>query len=112
MRRNPYPVIPLKNIVVYPNIIIPIFVGRGRSLQSLLSVVKDNKKTKKEIIFVLQSSMSEEPTHRDLHKVGVIAELTSIKRLDDKVYKVLVNGFQRVTWKKLSDNKKFLVQRQ
>ncbi len=107
MLRNSYPVIPLKNIVVYPNIIIPIFVGRGRSLQSLLSVVKDNKKKKKEIVFVLQSVMSEDPTQKDLYNVGVIAELTSIKRLDSKVYKVLVNGFQRVTWKKLSDNKKF-----
>ncbi len=101
------PVIPLKNIVIYPNIIIPVFVGRNRSLHALLSIVKDVSNKSKEIIFVLQSNANDEPISENLYGVGILAELTSIKRLDKSTYKVLVNGMKRVAWQKVEDNGKF-----
>lgn len=102
-----YPVIPLKNIVIFPNIIIPVFVGRNRSLHALLSIVKDSSSKSKKIIFVLQKNLDDDPSSSSLHNVGVLAELTNIKRLDKNTYKVLVNGMQRMSWSNLEDNGKF-----
>ncbi len=107
MWHKKYPVIPLKNIVIYPNIIVPVFVGRDRSLHALLSILKDSGSKTNEIIFVLQSNMNDNPSADDLYNVGILAELTNIKRLDKSTYKVLANGMQRVSWKNLEDNGKF-----
>ncbi|MDD4528057.1 MAG: endopeptidase La, partial [Candidatus Margulisbacteria bacterium] len=107
MWHKKYPLIPLKNIVIFPNIIVPIFVGRDISLQALLSVVKNQASKTKEIVFVLQSGGQDDPSGEDLYGIGILADLTNIKRLDKSTYKVLVNGMQRVTWKHLENNGKF-----
>jgi ATP-dependent Lon protease len=107
MWNNKLPIIPLKNIVLFPNIVVPVFVGRNRSLQALLNIIKDKDFLEKEIIFVLQNNMKNDPTEKDFFSVGVVGNLTNIKRLDKSTYKIMVHGNNRVSWNKIDDNGKF-----
>lgn len=89
---NLIPVLPLRDVVVYPNMVIPLFVGRGRSIEALDAAIKDNK----EILLVAQKEASvDDPGFADLYHTGTLGTILQLLKLPDGTVKVLVEGKQR-----------------
>ena len=87
------PVLPLRDIVVFPNMIVRLFVGREKSVKALEEVMKDNK----EILLVSQVDASQdEPTEETINKVGVSANVLQILKLPDGAVKILVEGLSLI----------------
>ncbi len=86
------PVLPLRDVVVYPHMVIPLFVGRERSIDALDAAMKDNK----QILLVAQKEAEiDEPDFTDLYHVGTLANILQLLKLPDGTVKVLVEGSQR-----------------
>ncbi|MGL5335449.1 MAG: endopeptidase La [Enterovibrio sp.] len=87
------PVLPLRDVVVYPHMVIPLFVGRNKSIRCLEVAMEKDKK----ILLVAQTDATiEEPTIADLYHVGTVASILQLLKLPDGTVKVLVEGLQRV----------------
>ena len=87
------PVLPLRDVVVYPHMVIPLFVGREKSIKALDSAMDANKK----ILLVAQKSAeTDDPTIEDIHSVGTLANILQLLKLPDGTVKVLVEGEKRV----------------
>ena len=87
-----YPVLPLRDIVVFPHMIVPLFVGREKSVKALESVIKQDQK----ILMVTQKDATkDDPKARDLYSVGTIGNILQLLKLPDGTVKVLVEGLQR-----------------
>ena len=88
-----YPVLPLRDIVVFPHMIVPLFVGREKSVRALEEVMQDDKQ-------ILLSSQidagQDDPDHDGIYKVGVLANVLQLLKLPDGTVKVLVEGRARV----------------
>ncbi|MET0092827.1 MAG: LON peptidase substrate-binding domain-containing protein, partial [Sedimenticola sp.] len=88
------PVLPLRDVVVYPHMVIPLFVGRDKSIKALDAAMKDNK----QILLVAQKSAdTDDPAIDDMHNVGTLANILQLLKLPDGTVKVLVEGNERVT---------------
>jgi len=86
------PVLPLRDVVVYPHMVIPLFVGRERSIDALDAAMKDNK----QVLLVAQKEAEvDEPDFTDLYQVGTLANILQLLKLPDGTVKVLVEGSQR-----------------
>ena len=86
------PVLPLRDVVVYPHMVIPLFVGREKSIKSLEAAMSSNK----QILLVAQQNASEdEPTPEDVYRVGTLANILQLLKLPDGTIKVLVEGGER-----------------
>lgn len=86
------PLLPLRDVVVYPHMVIPLFVGRDKSIKALESAMDGDKK----ILLVAQKNAStDEPTHEDIYNVGTVATVLQLLKLPDGTVKVLVEGLYR-----------------
>ena len=86
------PVLPLRDVVVYPHMVIPLFVGRKKSINALESAMV----AEKQILLVAQKNASDdEPNPKDLYKVGTISSVLQLLKLPDGTVKVLVEGVKR-----------------
>src|SRR5512146_3572680 len=87
-----YPVLPLRDIVVFPHMIVPLFVGREKSVRALEDVMKDDK----QILLVTQKNAAQDdPGTSDIFTVGTIGTVLQLLKLPDGTVKVLVEGGQR-----------------
>ncbi|MCH8918570.1 MAG: endopeptidase La [Proteobacteria bacterium] len=87
-----YPVLPLRDIVVFPHMIVPLFVGRDKSVQALESVMKEDK----QILLVAQKDAAlDDPGTDDIHDVGTVGTVLQLLKLPDGTVKVLVEGGSR-----------------
>ncbi len=87
-----YPVLPLRDIVVFPHMIVPLFVGREKSVRALEDVMKDDK----QILLVTQKNAAQDdPAPGDIYTVGTIGTVLQLLKLPDGTVKVLVEGGQR-----------------
>jgi ATP-dependent Lon protease len=101
------PMIPLRDVVIFPNTVSTLFVGREKSIFSLEDALRTNKK----IFLVAQNSPSnEEPTIADLPKVGTISTLLQMIKLPDGTVKILVEGLQRATLNDVSIDKGYFAE--
>ena len=99
-----YPVLPLRDIVVFPHMIVPLFVGREKSVRALEDVMKDDK----QILLVAQKNASQDdPTTDDIHSVGTIGTVLQLLKLPDGTVKVLVEGGERARVIEFIDNEEF-----
>jgi ATP-dependent Lon protease len=99
-----YPVLPLRDIVVFPHMIVPLFVGREKSVKALEDVMKDDK----QILLVTQKNASQDdPTPSDIYTVGTIGTVLQLLKLPDGTVKVLVEGGQRARIRRFTDNPNF-----
>ncbi|GHS88510.1 Lon protease [Synergistales bacterium] len=88
-----YPVLPVRDVVLFPGIIIPLFVGRARSLKTIETALLHDKK----IFVATQKSMdSEDPEGKDLYNVGVLCNILQMARIQDGTTKALVEGAARM----------------
>jgi len=86
------PVLPLRDVVVYPHMVIPLFVGREKSIRALEAAMDADKK----ILLVAQKSADiDEPEEKDLYRIGTLATVLQMLKLPDGTVKVLVEGAQR-----------------
>jgi len=99
------PLLPLRDIVVFPNMVIPLFVGRDKSITALNEVMKDNKK----IILVTQkNSEVDDPKKTDIFMHGCESSILQLLKLPDGTVKVLVEGLKRVKVVEFNDHEKFI----
>ncbi len=86
------PVLPLRDVVVYPHMVIPLFVGRDKSIQALESAMEIDK----QILLVAQKSAAEDdPNPEDVYEIGTISTILQLLKLPDGTVKVLVEGVKR-----------------
>jgi len=103
--QNTYPVLPLRDIVVFPYMIVPLFVGREKSVRALEDVMNKDK----QIVLVTQREANEEnPTEGDLFFVGTLGTVLQLLKLPDGSIKVLVEGHQRVEITRFAENDSYL----
>ena len=99
------PLLPLRDIVVFPNMVIPLFVGRDKSISALNEVMKNDKK----IILVTQkNSEVDDPKKTDVFMYGCEGSILQLLKLPDGTVKVLVEGIKRVKILEFKDNEKFI----
>ena len=95
-----FPVLPLRDIVVFPHMIVPLFVGREKSVRALEVVMQENR----EILLATQKDASnDDPTADDIHTTGVIATVLQLLKLPDQTVKVLVEGVRRAQISEFTD---------
>ncbi|SIN98586.1 endopeptidase La [Vannielia litorea] len=99
-----YPVLPLRDIVVFPHMIVPLFVGREKSVRALEEVMGDDK----QILLASQIDPSvDEPTTDGIYKAGVLANVLQLLKLPDGTVKVLVEGRKRVRIEEYLENEDY-----
>src|ERR1700751_2806433 len=97
------PVLPLRDIVVFPHMIVPLFVGREKSVRALEDVMADDK----QILLVAQKDASQDdPATKDIYEFGTVSTVLQLLKLPDGTVKVLVEGGQsaRITSYKENDS--------
>ena len=99
------PLLPLRDIVIFPSIVVPLFVGREKSIKALQEAMK----TDKSIILVAQkNSEIDDPSDKDLFSFGCLSKVLQLLKLPDGTVKVLVEGQKRVKIKNTSNDANFL----
>ncbi len=102
------PVLPLRDVVVYPHMVIPLFVGRDKSMRALERAMEGER----QILLVAQTSPDiDDPEVSDLHQVGTLAGVLQLLKLPDGTVKVLVEGQSRVALEDFSENDGMLTAR-
>ncbi|QNS01659.1 MAG: endopeptidase La [Buchnera aphidicola (Pentalonia nigronervosa)] len=100
------PVLPLRDVVIYPHMVIPLFIGRKNSIKCIESAMNNDKK----IMLIAQKEASQdEPTVNDLFKIGTISSILQMLKLPDGTMKVLVEGLQRACIKNLIDDGQYFL---
>ena len=101
-----YPVLPLRDIIVFPNSAIPLFVGREKSINALEAVTTKYKK----IILVAQKNADvDDPQGKEVYSYGTLGEILQLLKLPDGTVKILVEGKSVVKITEFKDNKDFLL---
>ena len=104
MQDDLYPVLPLRDIVVFPHMIVPLFVGRERSVRALEDVMKNDK----QILLVAQKNAAQDdPSTADIYQVGTVSTVLQLLKLPDGTVKVLVEGGRRARVSEFADNPDF-----
>ena len=105
MTDNLAPVLPLRDVVVYPHMAIPLFVGREKSIQALAAAMQSDKR----ILLVAQKAADvDDPGRDDIYPVGTLASILQLLKLPDGTVKVLVEGGQRARIVRLEDDGPYL----
>jgi ATP-dependent Lon protease len=92
------PVLPLRDVVVYPHMVIPLFVGREKSIKALDAAMADNK----QILLIAQKSADvDDPQAGDIYEIGTLASILQLLKLPDGTVKVLVEGGERAAIKRI-----------
>ncbi|MBW7849672.1 MAG: endopeptidase La [Rhodospirillales bacterium] len=99
-----YPVLPLRDIVVFPHMIVPLFVGREKSVRALEDVMREDK----QILLVAQKNAAQDdPGTEDIYTVGTVSTVLQLLKLPDGTVKVLVEGGNRARIRGFTDNQAF-----
>tara|TARA_Y100001970_G_scaffold85540_1_gene107893 strand:- start:5449 stop:7836 length:2388 start_codon:yes stop_codon:yes gene_type:complete len=100
------PLLPLRDIVIFPSVVVPLFVGRKKSINALEEVMKADKS----IVLVTQkNSEVDDPQEKDIYSYGCLSKILQLLKLPDGTVKVLVEGLSRAKIKEISnENKKYL----
>ena len=100
-----YPLLPLRDVVVYPHMVVPLFVGREKSILALEQAMESDK----QVVLVTQKDPSEDnPKADDIHQIGTLANILQMLKLPDGTLKVLVEGTHRVSLSEILEEGDFL----
>src|SRR3989339_421148 len=101
-----FPLLPLRDVVVFPHMVIPLFVGRTESIKALEAAMEKSK----QIFLVSQKDPNvDSPQKKDLYEIGTIATILQLLRLPDGTVKVLVEGTQRGKIRKTSKQNEYFI---
>ena len=104
-KSNNIPVLPLRNIVVFPNMVVPLFVGRDKSINALEQVMDKDQ----ELLFLSQkNSEVDDPSETDLYEIGTKGKILQLLKLPDGTVKVLVEGIARCKVKNIKFSSDFV----
>ena len=92
------PLIPLRDIVVYPSMVAPLFVGRNKSVSALEMAMSGDKKV---VLLAQKNAEVDDPEFKDLYKIGTVASILQLLKLPDGTVKALVEGLERVKVNKI-----------
>ncbi|MEL6477593.1 MAG: endopeptidase La [Pseudomonadota bacterium] len=99
-----YPVLPLRDIVVFPHMVVPLFVGREKSVKALEQVMREDR----QILLATQKDAGvDNPEHDDIYRIGALANVLQLLKLPDNTVKVLVEGRSRAEITGFRDNPEF-----
>ncbi|MFT6909431.1 MAG: ATP-dependent Lon protease, partial [Oleiphilaceae bacterium] len=90
---NPTPLLPLRDVVVFPNMVIPLFVGREKSILALEAAMANDKKL---VLITQKNAVHDDPSIDELYYVGIMANILQMLKLPDGTVKVLIEGDRRV----------------
>ena len=99
------PVLPLRDIVVFPHMIVPLFVGREKSVKALEAVMANNKQI---LLLTQKEASTEDPTSDDMHQMGTLGHILQLLKLPDGTVKVLVEGSVRARVDGFLEHSEFL----
>ena len=100
------PLLPLRDIVIFPSMVVPLFVGREKSISALQEAMKSDKSI---VLITQKNSEIDDPSGKDMYQFGCSSKVLQLLKLPDGTVKVLVEGEKRVkVIKHIEDNKKFL----
>ncbi|MDP9128044.1 MAG: endopeptidase La [Pseudomonadota bacterium] len=99
-----YPVLPLRDIVVFPHMIVPLFVGREKSVRALEDVMQDDKHI---LMLTQKSATQDDPVPEDLYTLGTVGTVLQLLKLPDGTVKVLVEGGHRAKVVRFAENPEF-----
>ena len=95
-----YPLLPLRDVVVFPHMVIPLYVGRPKSIRAMEIAMEAGKS----ILLVAQKSAAkDEPSEDDMYQIGCISNILQMLKLPDGTVKVLVEGAQRARIHRVAD---------
>ena len=100
-----FPALPLRDIVVFPGMIVSLFVGRDKSIKALNEVMKTNKKI---ILLTQKNPEKDDPTEGDLYSIGCESKVLQLLKMPDGTVKVLAEGLSRVKIIECKSDKDFL----
>jgi ATP-dependent Lon protease len=100
------PVLPLRDVVVYPHMVIPLFVGREKSIRCLEAAMEQDKKV---LLIAQKDASTDDPGANDLYQVGTVANVLQLLKLPDGTVKVLVEGGQRARLEQLREQDGYFV---
>merc|ERR1712054_549734 len=100
------PLLPLRDIVVFPDMIVPLFVGREKSVKAIEEVMKLDTSEKQVLLVTQKDAITDNPKESDLFKIGILGNILQMLKLPDGTVKVLVEGKVRVKISKfmIADN--------
>ena len=99
------PLVPLRDVVIFPGVVTPLFVGRDKSINALQKAMADDKSV---MLIAQRNADDEDPKKDDLYNIGTVSTILQLIKLPDGTFKVLVEGIKRATLKKIKDKKEFL----
>ncbi len=103
-QKEDFPVLPLRDIVVFPHMIVPLFVGREKSVRALEDVMKDDK----QILLVAQKNAADDDPGKDeIYQIGTVSTVLQLLKLPDGTVKVLVEGIQRARIETFTETDQF-----
>ena len=99
------PLVPLRDVVIFPGVVTPLFVGRESSINSLQKAMSDHKSV---MLIAQKEANKENPSQKDLYEIGTVSTILQLIKLPDGTYKVLVEGIKRARLQKLISGKEIL----
>jgi len=99
-----YPVLPLRDIVVFPHMVVPLFVGRDKSVRALEDVMQDDKHI---LMLTQKNPTQDDPNQNDLYTIGTVGTVLQLLKLPDGTVKVLVEGSHRAKVSQFTKNPEF-----
>ncbi|MEO0545261.1 MAG: LON peptidase substrate-binding domain-containing protein, partial [Pseudomonadota bacterium] len=100
-----YAVLPLRDIVVFPHMIVPLFVGREKSIRALEEVMENDRQI---LLATQKDAADDDPSASQIHDVGTLANVLQLLKLPDNTVKVLVEGVNRVSVHEYTDREEFM----
>ena len=97
------PLLPLRDIVVFPDMIVPLFVGREKSVKAIEEVMKHDTTEKQVLLVTQKDAVTDNPKENELYKIGILGNILQMLKLPDGTVKVLVEGKERVKLSKFID---------
>ncbi len=98
------PLLPLRDIVVFPHMIVPLFVGREKSIAALEEVMKNDRQV---LLFTQKNASDDDPSPEALYEIGTVASVLQLLKLPDGTVKVLVEGVSRARVQKFTDREEY-----
>ncbi len=99
------PLVPLRDVVIFPGVVTPLFVGRDKSINALQKAMADDKSV---MLIAQRNADDEDPTLEDLYKIGTVSTILQLIKLPDGTFKVLVEGIKRASLDNIKDKKDYL----
>ena len=101
------PILPLRDVVVFPNMVLPLFVGREKSIVALDHAMKKDKKI---LLLTQKTADIDEPSIKDLFTIGTLSTILQLLKLPDGTVKILVEGLQRAKLNKITTDKGYFAE--